>query len=390
MNRYCSNPNSPAGYEGLFFTTVVGAYECFKRTGIRVMYIGLRPLVEVYRADYAETLLTSNKILKKGHQYDFLHSWLGTGLLTSTGTKWKTRRRMLTPAFHFRILEDFTSTINVQSMVLVDILGKESQRSNGFDVVPKVTMCTLDIVCETIMGTQINAQIDAESSYVKAVNRLGELFVHRLTKPRLWVDFIFRASTLGKEYYKCLDILHSFTRKVITERKTKLKKEIDAGILSLSETVDEETGFKIRRPFLDRVLIEHLKDPTLINEEGIREEVDTLMFAGHDTTAMGISWTLFLIGHNPEEQDKIHEELDSIFGDDQERHVTQDDLKEMKYLECAIKESQRIYPSVPFIARTCEEPFEIAGVTLKSGTTLQISNYALNRNSDVLDRKSVV
>lgn len=74
-----------------------------------------------------------------------------------------------------------------------------------------------------------------------------------------------------------------------------------------------------------------------INEEDIREEVDTFLFAGHDTTEMGISWTLFLIGHNPNEQQKIHDELDTIFGDDTERHVNADDLKEMMYLECAIK-----------------------------------------------------
>ncbi|EEC12437.1 cytochrome P450, putative, partial [Ixodes scapularis] len=82
-------------------------------------------------------------------------------------------------------------------------------------------------------------------------------------------------------------------------------------------------------------------------------------FQGHDTTAMGISWALFLIGHSPEAQQKIHDELDSIFGDDTERHVSHEDMKEMRYLECVIKESQRIYPSVPFYSRLCEEPFEL-------------------------------
>lgn len=338
------------------------------------------------RADYVETVLTSSKILKKAPQYDFLHNWLGTGLLTSTGSKWKTRRRLLTPAFHFRILEDFTSTMSVQSIILAEILGKESRRYNGIDVVPKVTMCTLDIICETIMGTQINAQIDASSSYVNAVNRLGELFLRRLSKPLLWVDFIFRASYLGTEYYRCLDTLHSFTRKVIADRKLKLKEEIDAGVLSTSETGEMKTRSNIRRPFLDLMLMEHLKNSGAITDEGIREEVDTLMFAGHDTTAMGISWALFLIGHSPKEQEKIHDELDFIFGDDRERHVTEDDLKEMKYLECAIKESHRIYPPVPFISRTCEEPFELAGVMLQKGTIVQISNYSLNRNSDVFPK----
>lgn len=58
---------------------------------------------------------------------------------------------------------------------------------------------------------------------------------------------------------------------------------------------------------------------------------------GHDTTAMGISWALFLIGHSPVEQRKVHDELDSIFGDDTERPVNHEDMKAMTYLECVIK-----------------------------------------------------
>lgn len=65
----------------------------------------------------------------------------------SSGNKWKRRRRMFTPAFHFRILDDFTATINAQSLLLADIIAKESLKHDHLDVVPKVTLCTLDIVC---------------------------------------------------------------------------------------------------------------------------------------------------------------------------------------------------------------------------------------------------
>ncbi|CAN7947280.1 unnamed protein product [Ixodes hexagonus] len=101
---------------------------------------------------------------------------------------------------------------------------------------------------------------------------------------------------------------------------------------------------------------------------------------------MGISWALFLIGHNPVEQQKLHEELDSIFGDDTERHVNYEDMKELGYLECVIKESQRIYPSVPFYGRLCEEPFQLGGTTLPKGTTVQVANYFLNRDPKVFPK----
>jgi cytochrome P450 len=64
-----------------------------------------------------------------------------------------------------------------------------------------------------------------------------------------------------------------------------------------------------------------------------------------------VNWTVFLLGHNPHIQAKVQEELEQIFGDDHERPVTMEDLTRMKYLELCIKESLRIYPSVPFIGR---------------------------------------
>ncbi|KAH7941947.1 hypothetical protein HPB49_018714 [Dermacentor silvarum] len=105
---------------------------------------------------------------------------------------------------------------------------------------------------------------------------------------------------------------------------------------------------------------------------------------------MGISWALFLIGHHQREQQLIHEELDSIFGDDRERHVTTEDLKHMKYLECALKECQRIYPSVPMITRACTVPFTIGvedKATLHAG--LSSSRYsALHVNMKAATHRS--
>ncbi|KAM7303356.1 cytochrome P450 4c3 [Ixodes scapularis] len=171
MFKACSQPDNPAGFGALVLSTLSGLHACFQKYGMHRNYSGLTPIVIIYRADFVEELLRSNKVLTKGGEYNLLHSWLGTGLLTSTGNKWRSRRRLFTPAFHFRILEDFSSAINSHSMVLADILGKKSLDHNGVDVVPKVTLCTLDIVCETIMGKVLNAQSNEDLAYVKALLR---------------------------------------------------------------------------------------------------------------------------------------------------------------------------------------------------------------------------
>lgn len=123
--------------------------------------------------------------------------------------------------------------------------------------------------------------------------------------------------------------------------------------------------------FLDLLL--ELRNEGLMNEDDIREEVDTFMFegelrfsaadlsqvTGHDTTSASMGWTLWCLAHNPEFQEKVIQEVDGIFGTS-DRDCTNDDLKQMKYLEKCLKESLRMYPSVPFFGRTVEQDVVIS------------------------------
>ncbi|GFY57985.1 cytochrome P450 4c3 [Trichonephila inaurata madagascariensis] len=85
-------------------------------------------------------------MIDKSEEYDLLSPWLGTGLFLSTGTKWRSRRKLLTPAFHFSILDEFIPVFQEQSNVLVSKL-QSLVREPWVDVVPLTTACTLDIIC---------------------------------------------------------------------------------------------------------------------------------------------------------------------------------------------------------------------------------------------------
>ncbi|EYC13449.1 hypothetical protein Y032_0044g999 [Ancylostoma ceylanicum] len=119
-----------------------------------------------------QRILESNANITKPNQYDIISEWIGTGLLTSTNQKWFHRRKMLTPTFHFNILQGYHDIFARQGEVLVDLIAKEE---GVFDLFPYIKRCALDIICETAMGTSINAQKGANNEYVRAVERLSAI-----------------------------------------------------------------------------------------------------------------------------------------------------------------------------------------------------------------------
>ncbi|GIY31056.1 cytochrome P450 4V2 [Caerostris darwini] len=139
-----------------------------------------------------------------------------------------------------------------------------------------------------------------------------------------------------------------------------------------------------RRPqcLLDVLLKLHIGDQVL-DEEEVRQEVDTFIAAGHDTVAVAVKWALFLIGLYPEVQQKIHQELDSLLGADSKGPLSVSDLNELKYLECVLKECNRIYPPVPIIARKISEDISICGYTIPKRATIVVSSFFVHRDEDV-------
>uniref|UniRef100_A0A1E1WMD2 Cytochrome P450 n=1 Tax=Pectinophora gossypiella TaxID=13191 RepID=A0A1E1WMD2_PECGO len=200
---------------------------------------------------------------------------------------------------------------------------------------------------ETAMGTQLDQDKSTASvEYKQAILQMGTLLVERVTKFWLHNDFIFQRTAIFQKYDKILNKVHSFADEVILERK---KQRTQNG--ACDETEDA-VGKKKRMAMLDLLLEAESKGE--IDLAGIREEVNTFMFEGHDTTATALTFGLMLLADHEEVQERVREEIERVVGS---RVPTMTDLGELKYLEAVIKETLRLYPSVPFIARTITEDF---------------------------------
>uniref|UniRef100_U5EVJ2 Putative cytochrome n=1 Tax=Corethrella appendiculata TaxID=1370023 RepID=U5EVJ2_9DIPT len=343
------------------------------------VWVGMECTVRIIKPEYIEQLIDSTKHIQKSSIYRFLLPWLGRGLLTSFGERWFQHRKILTPTFHFSILDTFCSVFSENSSILVDCLRKYSNTGQSFDVFPYVARSTLDIICETAMGVKVNAQNEnVENEYVKAVHEASILSLVRAVKPWLYPNLLFTLSSTGAKQKQVLSILHSFTEGVIKERKLALKNNTTSAPGTDNESDGNIYGRKRRLAFLDLLLQANEKD-NLLTDKDIREEVDTFMFEGHDTTASSIAWTLFFVALYPDIQDKIVEELKTIF-QQSDREATMQDLNEMKYLERVIKESLRLNPSVNFFSRIISEDIYFGEYFVPKGTNCTVDVYHLHRN----------
>ncbi|KAJ8024061.1 Cytochrome P450 4V2 [Holothuria leucospilota] len=360
-----------------YFKFMCNLAEEFRENGSFLRYLGLSPFITVYNADDMERVLCSMKHDDKGFFYtSFASPWLGDGLLLSKGHKWASRRKLLTPSFHFSILKKFLVVFNEQAELLTTKLcGLSDQPS--VNLPPLLSLCTLDIMCETIMGFRLGAQKGEGSTYVDAVHSMGKTLTHRFRKPWYWSDFIFRRTQLGKEHDKCLKILHDTTKKVINDRKFEKQKE------GLKDVVIDDESQKVRErrrlAFLDLLIEIQRQDPSFTDND-IQEEVDTFMFEGHDTVSTSLIMALFLIGRHPDVQKKIQEEFNHVFGNDRERFVASDDLPKLEYLSCVMKESQRLLTTVPNVNRDLGEDTIIGGITVPKGTHLSLGFFFLHRD----------
>ena len=366
-------------YEVNFSNLILG--ECMRkiRRGFIVEYIGSQPIFVIFRADHVEGVLNNSRNLEKGPLYDMLIPWVGHGLITSNGSLWKSRRKLLTSSFHFKILRGFLTTMNERAALFVDRIASKADNE---DVSPYVDAFALDVVCETIMGVSMNCQTsDSGRQYLATVKFVGKLLVKRIVDPLSWSDFTFRKTKRGRDFYNAIKELQEFTTNIINDRKAELLSN-PGKLESLAQS--EESLTQSKKPFLDILLIEHLKRGS-ISTAGIREEVDTFMGAAHDTTSVAILWALHFIGYFPEVQRRLREEIDRYVDEDGSA-VSEEQLKELTYLDMVMKECQRVRPSAPLFSRRITEEIRIERKPVPVGTEVIIYSHALHRNPEVFPK----
>ncbi|EDW06367.1 probable cytochrome P450 4s3 [Drosophila mojavensis] len=336
------------------------------------IWLGKDLVVFFSAPDDIKQLLSNNTLLTKSRNYQLLEPWLGKGLLTNSGESWHRRRKLLTPGFHFRILGEFKEPMEENCRILVNRLRAHAN-GEPFNIYPYITLFALDAICETAMGIKKNAQMQSDSEYVKAVQTICRILHHQSFSFWQRFNILFNLSAAGQERNAALRVLHGETNRVIQQRRKQLQlAKVEQGKAQQQE--DNDVGGRRRLAFLDMLLLAQMEgNGSELSDVDIREEVDTFMFEGHDTTSSALAFAISLLSKHADVQQRVYEEAVELEGREKES---------MPYLEAVIKETLRLYPSVPFFSRGVLEDLQVGDVTVPKGASVSCLVYMLHRDPE--------
>ena len=293
--------------------------------------------------NYQKTEIT-RRILEPG---------LGKGLITSEGETWRQHRRAMSPAFDHRSIAAYTPIMTGAAEELLAQWGKVPS-GTGVDVQTAMMEVTLNIISRTMFSSDSDdiVTIMARSAgRYQAEMRPNIMDMMGLPK---WLAGLPRnrvaQRTLG-EFDQVIDrLIEERTRDPGNNPKDLLARLIAAR--------DEQTGGSM-------------------SAQEVRDHIITIFLAGHETTAMAMTWTWFLLSQHPQEESKLHAELDSVLGG---RAPTHEDLNKLTYTRMVVEESMRIYPPVHTIGRQAIGADTLAGRHIPKGSTILIAPWVLHRH----------
>ncbi|XP_055951505.1 cytochrome P450 4c3-like [Argiope bruennichi] len=191
---------------------MIGLSLVYGRNGLFRFLILFKPCVIFFKAEAVEAVLSSSEIINKSAEYSLLRPAIGNGLVTSFGTDWRKQRKLLTPTFHFSILDDCIPIFQKQAKVLISTI-KSRVHEPWIDIAPLSHLCALDIICETAMGVTMNFQIGGNCDYSNALHEIEGAVMYRALRPWLYPDIIFNLTTVGKKFKSNVRLFRGFSKK---------------------------------------------------------------------------------------------------------------------------------------------------------------------------------
>ncbi len=311
------------------------------------------PIVLVSHPDQIEEILvTNNKLFVKDKGTHDLSVILGNGLLTSEGDFWRRQRRLAQPAFHRDRIHAYGEVmVSFTERTLARLRDGETRNLHA-----DLMKLTMEIVAKTLFDADVAGE-------AKDVGDALEVVVHRFAsvRPGLmpWLD---RLPTPGnRRFQRAADRLDAIIYGIIRERR-------DRG---------RDTG-----DLLSMLMAARDEDESRMSDRQLRDEAMTLFLAGHETTALALSWAFCLLSQSPEAERRLVAELALVLAG---RAPTVADLPKLRFTDAVIAEAMRLYPPAWAIGREALADLTVGGYDVPKGTQVWLSQYVVHRDPRYFD-----
>ncbi|XP_044740009.1 cytochrome P450 3A19-like [Chrysoperla carnea] len=228
------------------------------------------------------------------------------------------------------------------------------------------------------MGVNINSHEDGGSSYFHAIHRAMYLIIAKFMNPIKFVSIYYRFTQDYKMVSKSSDATQEFTKQIISEKRNLMATFINNNQLINIKAINRNV---YKKPFLD-YLMDFTKNNSNFTEEQLRNETNLIILAGYDTTALSLSYVLLHLALYKDIQTKLYNEILEVVGDINVDSINVDDLPELKYMDMVLKESLRLTPTIPVIAREASQDIKIGNYTIPKGANIVIPTFTIHRNPE--------
>ncbi|HEX3559271.1 MAG TPA: cytochrome P450 [Pyrinomonadaceae bacterium] len=314
----------------------------------RFLYV---PAYFLFHPEHIEYVLASgskNFIKPMSLRSPFFLRLVGNGLVTSEGDFWRRQRRLAQPAFH----RDRTSAYGETMVAFTERVLGRWRDGETIDAHEEMMRLAQSIVVKTLFGADVS---DASDRVGRALHRIVRPFASQATLK--WI-LDNRLPTPGHlRFNRAVREIDRVVYQIISERRA-----------SGADTGD----------LLSMLLRAQDEDGTQMTDRQLRDEVMTLFLAGHETTALTLTWAWYLLARNAEVEGKLHAELEEVL---QNRAPTVEDLPRLRYTERVVKESMRLYPPAYAVGREAVRDCEVGGYRIPAGMQIFAFQWVVQRDA---------
>ncbi len=311
--------------------------------------------IYAFRTPEAAKEILQDKAKSMCRSYDGLKPLIGEGLLTSEGELWRKQRKMLSPLFHQKSIENFYQNILEETSSLVNT-WKKVDSSNELIIDPYMMKTTLNVIARSLVSTDLSGVADQLGVNINVamdflVKNNGTVFPVPMFFP----------TKRNLNFKKAVKEIDRLIYDAIEKRREKVSEAKDMLDLLLNMR-EEQTG----EGFSDRELRDHLI---------------TMILAGHESTASGLTWAFYLLAKNPKIQESLYQEIINHIQNSQAPKLEQ--LSSLVLLNQVCKEVLRLYPPFWYLERKTSEEVIIDGFKIPKGQRISLSPYFIHRNPEV-------